>query len=80
MTYIPFPDISPEIFAIDIGPVTLALRWYALAYIVGLIAGWKLIVRSRVITTPPPRAAMASMARCNACAWLVSPTWAYSSA
>jgi hypothetical protein len=51
MTYIPFPDISPEIFAIDIGPVTLALRWYALAYIVGLIAGWKLIVR--MITTPP---------------------------
>ena len=50
MTYIPFPDISPEIFAIDIGPVTLALRWYALAYIVGLIAGWKLIVR--MITTP----------------------------
>jgi hypothetical protein len=50
MTYIPFPDISPEIFAIDIGPVTLALRWYALAYIVGLIAGWKLIVR--MVTTP----------------------------
>lgn len=50
MTYIPFPDISPEIFSIDIGPVTLALRWYALAYIIGLIAGWKLIVR--MITTP----------------------------
>ena len=50
MSYIPFPDISPEIFSIDIGPVTIALRWYALAYIVGLIAGWKLIVR--MITTP----------------------------
>jgi phosphatidylglycerol:prolipoprotein diacylglycerol transferase len=50
MTYIPFPDISPEIFAIDIGPVTLALRWYALAYIVGLLAGWKLIVW--MVTTP----------------------------
>jgi phosphatidylglycerol:prolipoprotein diacylglycerol transferase len=50
MSYIPFPDISPEIFAIDLGPVTFALRWYALAYIVGLIAGWKLIVR--MITTP----------------------------
>lgn len=45
MSYIPFPDISPEIFSIEIGPVTLALRWYALAYLVGLIAGWKLIVR-----------------------------------
>ena len=50
MSYIPFPDISPEIFAIDLGPVTFALRWYALAYIVGLIAGWKLI--ARMVTTP----------------------------
>lgn len=50
MSYIPFPDISPEIFSIDLGPVTFALRWYALAYIVGLIAGWKLIVR--MVTTP----------------------------
>lgn len=45
MSYIPFPNISPEIFSIDLGGFTLALRWYALAYIVGLIAGWKLIVR-----------------------------------
>lgn len=50
MSYIPFPDISPEIFAIDIGPMTFALRWYALAYIVGLIAGWKLIVK--MVQTP----------------------------
>ena len=50
MSYIPFPDISPEIFSLQVGPITLALRWYALAYIVGLIAGWKLIVR--MLTTP----------------------------
>lgn len=50
MSYIPFPDISPEIFSVDLGPVTFALRWYALAYIVGLIAGWKLIVR--MLATP----------------------------
>ncbi len=50
MSYIPFPDISPEIFSINAGPLTIALRWYALAYIVGLIAGWKLIVR--MVTTP----------------------------
>ncbi|RMH48387.1 MAG: prolipoprotein diacylglyceryl transferase [Alphaproteobacteria bacterium] len=41
---LPFPDIGPEIFAIDIGPVHLALRWYALAYIVGLLAGWRIVV------------------------------------
>lgn len=43
MSYIPFPDISPEIFSVQLGPLTLALRWYALAYIAGLLAGWKLI-------------------------------------
>lgn len=32
----PFPDIDPIIF--QIGP--FALRWYALAYIAGLIGGW----------------------------------------
>ena len=37
MSYIPFPAISPEIFAIEIGGLTFALRWYALAYIAGLL-------------------------------------------
>ncbi len=44
MSYIPFPAISPEIFAIEVGGLTFALRWYALAYIVGLILGWRLVV------------------------------------
>ena len=44
MSYIPFPNLSPDIFSIPLGPMTLTLRWYALAYIVGLLAGWKLIV------------------------------------
>ena len=44
MSYIPFPNISPEIFAIEVGGLTFALRWYALAYIVGLIVGWRLVV------------------------------------
>ncbi len=43
MSYIPFPPLSPEIFAIDIGGFHLVVRWYALAYIVGLVAGWLLI-------------------------------------
>jgi len=38
--YINFPDISPEIFSITLGPVTLALRWYALAYIAGFLLAW----------------------------------------
>jgi phosphatidylglycerol:prolipoprotein diacylglycerol transferase len=40
MLALPFPDIDP--IAFEIGP--LAVRWYALAYIVGLIVGWKYAV------------------------------------
>jgi len=36
-----FPEIDPIIFSI--GPV--AIRWYALAYIAGLIIGWRLMIR-----------------------------------
>lgn len=38
---IPFPDISPEIFAIDLFGFNFALRWYALAYIVGIGLGYQ---------------------------------------
>jgi len=48
--YIAFPDLSPEIFSITIYGMTFALRWYALAYIGGLLIGWRLILRA--IATP----------------------------
>lgn len=41
---IPFPQISPEIFTIDLFGLSLSLRWYALAYLVGLIVGWRILV------------------------------------
>ena len=34
---IPFPNISPEIFSFSIGGFELALRWYAVSYILGFI-------------------------------------------
>lgn len=37
MFVIPFPNIDPTL--IEIGP--LVIRWYALAYIVGLLVGWR---------------------------------------
>ena len=43
---IPFPDISPEIFSVSLFGMTFALRWYALAYIVGILAGWRLVLRA----------------------------------
>lgn len=43
---LPFPDISPEIFTLTLFGMTFALRWYALAYIVGIVLGWRLVVRA----------------------------------
>jgi len=43
---IPFPDISPNLFEIELFGFTLALRWYALAYIAGLLFGWWIILRA----------------------------------
>ncbi len=39
-----FPDISPEIFTISIGEFEFALRWYAMAYIVGIVLAWQISV------------------------------------
>lgn len=41
---IQFPDLSPEIFSIAIGSFEFALRWYALAYIAGIVIAWRLAV------------------------------------
>ena len=47
-----FPQFDPVI--VQVGP--LAIRWYALAYITGLVAGWRivrhLVMRSPVVATP----------------------------
>ncbi len=34
---LPFPDIDPVLFSI--GP--LAIHWYGLAYVVGILLGWR---------------------------------------
>ncbi len=51
---LPFPAINPVL--ISIGP--LAVRWYALAYIVGIMAGWfyarAIIVSRRLWGGPAP--------------------------
>ena len=44
-----FPEIDPV--AIHLGP--LAIRWYALAYIAGLVGGWRYV---RWLCTRPPQA------------------------
>ena len=37
-----FPDLSPELFSISLFGMEFALRWYALAYIVGILIAWRL--------------------------------------
>jgi phosphatidylglycerol---prolipoprotein diacylglyceryl transferase len=44
---LPYPEIDPVL--IQLGP--FAIRWYALAYIAGLVLGWQIM--RRVCTQPP---------------------------
>ena len=41
---IPFPNIDPALFTVELFGLTLSLRWYALAYLAGLIIAWRLVV------------------------------------
>ena len=43
---IPFPDISPILVEIPLGFTSLPIRWYALAYIVGIVIGYILMRRA----------------------------------
>ncbi len=43
---IPFPDISPNLFSFQLFGQEIALRWYALAYIAGLLFGWWIVLRA----------------------------------
>jgi phosphatidylglycerol:prolipoprotein diacylglycerol transferase len=45
---IPFPAIDPVI--VELGP--FAIRWYALAYVAGLVLGW--LYLRRLVQSPPP--------------------------
>jgi phosphatidylglycerol:prolipoprotein diacylglycerol transferase len=40
---IPFPDITPEIFSFELLGINLALRWYAVSYILGFICALRLM-------------------------------------
>ncbi|MCP5073943.1 MAG: prolipoprotein diacylglyceryl transferase [Rhodobacteraceae bacterium] len=40
LALIPFPDIDPNLFSFEVFGRTLAVRWYALAYIAGFLLAW----------------------------------------
>ena len=43
---IPFPDLSPDLISVTLWGSEFALRWYALAYIAGIVIAWWLAVRA----------------------------------
>lgn len=46
LAQIPFPEISPEIFTLPLFGMEFSLRWYALAYIVGILIAWRVSIRA----------------------------------
>ena len=40
----PFPDFNPVALSIPLPWFTLAIRWYALAYVAGILIGWRYAV------------------------------------
>jgi len=42
---LPFPAVDPVLVSVELFGVELALRWYALAYIAGLVLGWRYVAR-----------------------------------
>jgi len=45
-TGIPFPNVDPVLVSIPLGPVTLTIHWYAIAYIVGILIGVWIVKRA----------------------------------
>lgn len=39
-----FPNIDPALVSVHLFGVELAIRWYALAYIAGLVLGWRYVI------------------------------------
>ena len=70
---IPFPDISPDIFTVHVFGLAFSLRWYALAYIAGILIGWRvaLLALRRPRLWPGDTAPMASQALEDLLTWVV---------
>ena len=68
-----FPDISPNLFSFNIGGFELAIRWYALAYIIGILLGWQfaLLAIRRVYLWPKNRPPLESAQVENLLTWVI---------
>ncbi|MCY4301290.1 MAG: prolipoprotein diacylglyceryl transferase [Aestuariivita sp.] len=70
---IPFPNLSPELFAISVGDIRFAIRWYALSYIAGILVGWQLAkyVVKQPLLWPNRQQAMAPTQVDDLITWLI---------
>ena len=70
---LPFPDIGPNIFAIEVAGREFALRWYAMAYIVGILIGWFIVTRliRRVTLWPKGKAPITSDQVSDLVTWII---------
>lgn len=68
-----FPDISPVLFTLELGPISFSLHWYALAYIGGIAVAMLLIRRAlaRPEIWPNDTAPMTREAFDDLTSWLV---------
>ncbi|MFN0113346.1 MAG: prolipoprotein diacylglyceryl transferase [Paracoccaceae bacterium] len=70
---LPFPDIGPAVFTIRLFDAEFSLRWYALAYIAGLILAWRIVVAlmRRPALWPDDRAPMRPEAVEELLTWVI---------
>lgn len=68
---ITFPNISPELFSVSLFGMEFALRWYALAYIVGILLGWRLVVRALHPALWPDRPVMTTSQIEDLLTWVI---------
>ena len=62
----PFPSLDPVIFEIGL----FALRWYALAYIAGLMLGWRYVVMLASRRGFGRKARPPTARRSTTCSWI----------
>jgi len=68
-----FPEFSPELFSISLFGMDFALRWYALAYIAGILIAWRLAVVTvrRAALWPKDTAPMTSAQIEDLVTWII---------